>query len=276
MIIQDFANAAAPSTRVGLLTGFFAEEDLEAPVDMYLSTARSMLNYGTEERLKENLFIGRLLFVGVISAAEAYFRGVLSSCMEICPVCRRAASQNAKQIHLGGLLWHGREGYSRSAFEHHSFTSKAELAKAVHDFLGVKLEDGVFKALLEEYDIVCQLRHGVVHCDGLLPGRNAVQLDIPRYQRPVRTVLGFEQLQTLGAVVGNLVLAFNRELFEVMTRRWAIEWRQRLDWISSEEDELFSRLWSIFHSLIDFGHDSKSSEAMRLDCISAVRAQYNL
>lgn len=252
------------------------EETLTAPIDMYLSSVASILTYGTEARLNENDFIGRLLFIGAVSSAEAYFRAVLSSCMELCPVCKKAASQNAKQIHLGGLLWHGRDGFSRSAFEHHSFTSKDELAKAVLGFLGIKLPDSAFGALLEEYEMICQLRHGVVHCDGLLPGRNAVLLDIPRYDRPVRTIVRFEQLQTLAAVVGSLVLAVNRELFSVMTKRWAIDWRQRVDWIPSEEELSFARIWTIFHSRVESGHDEAASEAQRSACMQAIRAQFNL
>jgi hypothetical protein len=181
-----------------------------------------------------------------LSRPPKHFRATLSACIELCPVAQAGAA--AKVINLGGLLWHGKKGFSRSAFEHASFTSREELVKACKDFLSIKLNDTKFKALLDQYERVCHLRHGIVHGDGLLPGRNAVQLDVPRYSKPVRIVVRYGQLQEIAAVINTLVMTLNRELFAIMCERWAIAWRTRADWDPALEGPLFNRIWATFHS----------------------------
>lgn len=274
MTILDFANGVPPSVRLSLLTNFLKGEGVASPIDMYKRTVGEILAYGTDARLTESSQLGRLLFLGIVSAAEAYFRGILASCIEMCPLCRNEAS--ARQINLGGLLWHGRDGFSRSAFEHMSFASREDLKKATKDYLGFTLRDEDFRSILDEYSVVCNLRHGIVHCDGFLPGRNAVQLDIPRFALPVRIVVGFEQLQSVAAVVGNLVLVLNRELFHLMCRRWAIDWRSRADWIPEEADDMFRLIWDTFRSRLEFGDRSDNDGVARSDCMREVSSVFGL
>jgi hypothetical protein len=133
MDISDYANEAPPSSALGPITSLLKEEELPSPIDTYRRSKTKILIYGTELRLQDNDFIGRLLALGLVAAAEAYFRATLSACIELCPIAQAGAS--AKVINLGGLLWHGKKGFSRSAFEHASFTSREELVKACKDFL---------------------------------------------------------------------------------------------------------------------------------------------
>jgi hypothetical protein len=134
MDAADYVNELPPSSRLGSLDDFLKEETLASPVDMYRRSIGQILQYGTQARLAESDFVGRLLIFGIVSAAEAYFRAILSSCIELCPVAQSIASK--KMISLGGLLWHGQPGFSRSAFEHTSFTSKEELTKVCREYLG--------------------------------------------------------------------------------------------------------------------------------------------
>ncbi|MDP1619359.1 hypothetical protein [Phenylobacterium sp.] len=269
MLIADYANEQPPGSRLGPLSDMMVEEDLAAPIDMYRAAIFRILNYGTAARLRGDPFLGRLLVLGVVSAAEAYFRAILSSCIEMCPLAQSGAAHKA--INLGGLLWHGKEGFSRSAFEHASFTSRKELNAAFLDFLSMPLDDKVFKSLLEEYEIVCQLRHGIVHGDGLLPGKNAVQLDIPRYGRPVRITVNYAHLQDIASVVTTLVATVNRETFSKMCERWAIQWRKRADWDVSKETARFNAIWAVFHSTEELKTRRGRSQVTRARCLAAVK-----
>ena len=270
----DYVNELPPTSRVGPLHEFLHEETLDSPIDMYQRSVGKILHYGTEARLDQSDFLGRLLIMGVVSAAEAYFRAILSSCIELCPVAQAIASK--RTINLGGLLWHGQSGFSRSAFEHASFSSNDELAKACKDFLGIRLDDPEFKDLLDQYEIVCQLRHGIVHGDGLLPGRNAVQLNIQRYKRPVRIVARYEQLQSIAAVVNTLVMTLNRHLFSEICKRWAIDWRRRADWDPNSEKATFSSIWEIFFCAEEAKRRKGRSKMTRMRCLTAVKALYNI
>lgn len=274
MDISDYVNELPPSSRLGSLAAYLREEELESPVDMYLRSVAEILKHGTQQRLAESDLLGRLLLIAVISAGEAYFRAVLAACIELCPVSQSIASKQS--IHLGGLLWHGRDGFSRSAFEHASFTSKEELATACKKFLGMPLEDQVFKSILDEFENVCQLRHGIVHGDGLLPGRNAILLNIPRYRKPVRIIVGYEQLQDVASVINTLIMTFNRQLFSVMCRRWAIDWRKREDWQPEMEKKSFSVIWNLFHSVEEAKRRKGRDKRTEAKCYDEVRALYNL
>ncbi len=274
MTLSDYANEAPPSAKLSALSSYMQEEDPWAPIDMYRSSISAILQYGTEERLRESLFLGRLLALGLVSAVEGYCRAVLSNCMEICPVSQAVSAE--KMINLGGLLWHGKAGFSKSAFEHTSFSSKKELVTAFRDYIGFRLSPGVFESPLDEYDDVCQLRHGIVHGDGLLPGRNAVRLNIPRFEKPARIILRYRHLQEIASVVNTLVFSLNRELFEEMCKRWATDWRERADWNPALEDVSFSRLWEIFRSEKAPGNTSAPSEVVRANCMSETKTRFDL
>ena len=66
----DYVNELPPPSRLGLLDGFLQEEKLGSPVDMYQRSVGDILRYGTQERLRESDFLGRLLVIGIVSAAE--------------------------------------------------------------------------------------------------------------------------------------------------------------------------------------------------------------
>lgn len=274
MDVVDYVNELPPSSRLGSLRDYLREETLASPVDMYQYSIAQILHYGTPKRLSESEFLGRFLVIGIVSAAEAYFRGVLSSCIEICPIAQSTASE--RTINLGGLLWHGQVGFSRSAFDHTSFASTRELTQTLKNYLGIGLDDRTFKDLLDQFETVCHLRHGIVHSDGLLPGRNAVQLDIQRYRKPVRITIGYEQLQAVAAVVNTLVMTLNRHLFQEMCKRWAIDWRRRADWEPSSEARNSGFIWNIFYCKIESKRRSGRAKITKSNCLGAVKALYNV
>ncbi len=274
MELIDYVNDAPQSNRIASVETFLKELDEAKPIDRYFKNSRSLLAYGTELRLAEKPELGRLILLGLVSEAESYFRAILSSCLEVCPICQKAAGE--KQVNLGGVLWHGSNGFSRSAFEHMSFASKDDLKKGALQFLDFKLEDSKFKAPLEEFEKICQLRHGIVHNAGLLPGRNAVQLGVKKYSRPVEIVVDFARLQEAAAVVDTLVVTINRELFGEMCKRWAVDWRKATDWKDASEDKVFSRIWKTFVSEEERRSRRGKTKIKAKNCMAAVKNQYNL
>lgn len=272
MKIKDYANQEMPSARLGRLEEFFSEKDERRAIDFFQEAVDAIVSYGTVERLDENDFLGRLLMLGLVSATEGYVRRILSNCIEICPVARSKAA--SKMINLGGMLWHGKDGFSKSAFEHMSFASTDEIIKSFREFIDFKMEDGTFKSIFEQYEIVCHLRHGVVHGDGFLPGRNAVQLDIPKYRKPTMIIIRYAQLQEIALVVTTLVMTINRALFDEMCKRWAINWRARADWVGSDGEKRLKQIWQIFHSEKDRRRQINKSTINYRACRLAILTQY--
>ena len=145
MKIEDYANQEMPSARLGAIDSFLVEREERRAIDCFQEAVDAIILYGTSKRLDESEFLGRLLMLGLVSATEGYVRRVLSACIEICPIARSKAS--LKTINLGGMLWHGKEGFSRSAFEHMSFTSTEEIKRSFREFLDFNLDDKLFKSI---------------------------------------------------------------------------------------------------------------------------------
>lgn len=274
MSIADFVNTSPSSQSIGSIESSLGEIDFPAPIDFYMRGSREILRYGTIERLEEYPNLGGFLLLGLISNAEAYFRSVFSACLDICPLCRKTASE--KTINLGGLLWHGIGEFRRSAFEHVSFASQEDIVRTSKQYLAFQLKDATFKAPLEEYDLVCNLRHGLVHNAGILPGRNAVKLDVKRFNKAVMIVVDFSLLQRVAAAIDTLVMTFNRHMFEEMCKRWAIDWRNLTDWSSEREEESFNEIWKVFSCTDELALRADRDLVSMNNCVSRIRSTYNL
>lgn len=94
MNIEDFANGTPVSSSIGSIDEYLGETDHSSPIDAYILYSRCLLRYGTADRLAENEHLGGLLLLGSVSAAEAYFRLILSATLEVCPICWQVPAEN--------------------------------------------------------------------------------------------------------------------------------------------------------------------------------------
>ncbi|MBO9330645.1 hypothetical protein GHR37_15980 [Achromobacter xylosoxidans] len=274
MKVEDFACIAPPTASLSGLGSCMQEIEIPAPIDFYIKNSREIIQYGSPERLKEMNKLGGLLLLGLISSAEGYFRSVLSAALDICPICKSTSAE--KQINLGGVLWHGKEEFRRSAFEHMSFTSSKELISASKSYLGFDMKGSVFTNVLKDFDAVCHLRHGLIHNGGILPGRNAVQIDIQPYSGPVEIRVDFGFLQNAAAAIDSLVVTFNRALFSEMCARWAGPWRNRADWSPSNERRKFLQIWNIFACKSELRNREGRANITPAKCMEKIRYDNNL
>lgn len=272
--VPDYVNELPSTSSLTDLPGYVVSVEESNPIDEFYASVSAVLRYGSDDVLNQNDFIGRFLFIGLIAATENYFRRILSETISICPISQAHASE--KEINLGGVIWHGGERFGRSAFEHKSFANADELKKAFRGYLDMDLPEREFRGPLAEYDKLCQLRHGIVHADGFLPGRNAVKLEIPRSESAVRIVVRFRQLQEAAAVVTNLVVLLNRKIFSNLCDRWAIKWRARTDWRGGDESALFSSIWTLCYSRTENAQRDGGDNITQGACESLVRAKYSL
>lgn len=274
MSLADLVTEQPPSASLGDISDMFEPVVLKSPIDEYHGRITEILRFGSPNTLDTYPLLGRLLALNVVSATEAFFRSLLSAGMELCPISQSVAAE--KTINLGGMLWHGRIGFSRSAFDHLSFSSADDLKKASSTYVHFALPNATFQTPLAEYDRVCHLRHGIVHNDGVLPGRNAVKLNIRRMRGLVRLVVDYRRLQEIAAVTTTLVATYNRELFSVFCHRWAVDWRNRADWCPAEETQTFNKIWDLFAAKDEISRRRDKQECRRIDCLRAVRAHYDL
>ncbi|MNH00311.1 hypothetical protein D3C79_595010 [compost metagenome] len=274
MEIEDYVCVSPPTASLTGLSSCMTEVDIPAPIDFYFERSREILQHGTNARLNEFDMLGGLLLLGLISSAEGYFRSILSTTLDICPVSRGTAAE--KQINLGGVLWHGKEDFRRSAFEHMSFASGKEISSAAKGYLGFDMKGSIFNNILSDYDTVCHLRHGLIHNAGILPGRNAVQINIRSYTKPVAIQIDFAFLQNAAASIDSLVVTFNRTLFSELCSRWASSWRSRADWDPQKERKKFTQIWNAFICKSELATRTDKKKVTATLCMKKVKEDFNL
>lgn len=218
--------------------------------------------------------IAGLLFVGLISATEDYFRNVLGFVLSICPKARANAAD--EKVQLGSLLWARDQLQNRSAFEFMAFSSADNVRRALQNFACHQIrQGGALEGMLKEYDKLCELRHAVVHSGHLVAGKNAIKLALRHSAKPLKVSLNYAGLQATGTVCTALVQAANTELFEALIGRWAQDWRRLGAWDASQDAKLFKRIRFGFLSRRDYNNGA-IAKVSAAGLLLQVRQAYNL
>lgn len=245
--IRDFVNRSPTTPSLGNISSYVVEFTEQSPIDDFISARTELLRLANSDAMRSSQRLGQVAFIGFVSAFENYCRGVLCGCLNLCPNSQGKASE--KNINLGGAIWHGGTGsLNRSAFELKSFADCTELKKTFWDYVGFELSDDIFSSVLSDFEKLMQFRHAVVHSDGVLPGRNAVKLEILRSNRPLRVVFDYDRLQSSALALSSLIELINRELFYEFCRRWAIDWRRRADWQPAKSADTLKKISMLFDS----------------------------
>lgn len=273
--VRVFAQSAPGSAALSESTSYVCVSDYQNPVSSFNNSKTQIVKAANSSAVENFPMVGRLLIVGAVSAFEGYCRGILSGCLTMCPISQARASD--KNINLGGAIWHGAKGdFNRSAFDNKSLADVKELKSTFKEYLNFELDVATFKDLLASFEIIMQFRHAIVHADGILPGKNAVKLELNRSNQALVIKANEKEIQECLLVIANLVATINRELFKQMCRRWAVEWRKRADWVQSEENRLLDSIYELF---VDKSYNAKLGSRKKWGKASlrqAVMAEYNI
>lgn len=194
--------------------------------------------------------ISSLLYIGLISATENYFRDILGFVLSICPISRNHASE--ERIQLGSFLWGGSELHNRTAFDFIAFSSSKNIRETINKFINYKPEQqGTWYAMLSEYDKLCEIRHGIVHSGHVLSGKNALKLGLSHTKYSMKASPTYATLQEAGSICTTFIQAANNELFELLVTRWAKDWRGLPSWDPHNEYKLLKYIYLGFYSAKD-------------------------
>jgi hypothetical protein len=241
-----------------------------SPIDVFYRASQDILRVGTPQFLIQHPSMGPLMLVGLVSATENYFRDVFARIIRVCPTAQsKSADQSVK---LGSVIWHSGGDLERGAFEHISFADADKLVKASRDFLGFNLRQ---PALLDEFDKVCELRHGIVHSGAIIAGKNAIRLQLPPASEALRISVEFAQLQECGNVCTTLVASLNTDLFIEMARRWAVVWPKLPSWDQANSHALFKEVWHTFFSTFDQANGAIPTDLSLMRCKNQVASEYS-
>lgn len=247
----------------------------KSPIDRFYSSIKEILSLAKEPKyLDENKVIGQLLFIGVISATENYIREILSETISICPICKSKAAMQL--ISLGSVLWHAGSNVERGSFENLSFADSDTVKKTCKKFLGYDIEKtGLAYSALEEFDRICELRHGVVHSNSIVAGKNAIKLSIKSENKIIKVKISYKQLQECAAICMSLVSSLNTELFVLMVKRWAVDWNKLPLWDIKDENKKFNLIWNTFYSKIDFENGLISQDISMIKIRNQIKKDFN-
>ena len=244
-----------------------------SPIDGYHSTLREILVVATPAFLAAHPVVGPLFLSGIVATTEEYLRDLFGRIISICPVAQAHSAE--RQIHLGSAIWHGKGLLARGAFEGTSLASSHSIKKTIADFLHyqVQKQDRVW-GVFDEFDKVCELRHGAVHSGATVPGKNAVRLKLTPVAGTPRLSVGYSEVQECAEVCTSLAVSLNLDLFEVIAERWAKEWRTYRYWSAKTEHEHFRDIWNVFFSDFDAVRALITSPLTMIKCKNALRREF--
>jgi hypothetical protein len=221
-----------------------------SPIDNFYLARTAILLATKPELINQHKWIAGFLVASTISATEDYFREISSFCLINCTTSKAMSSE--KPINLGSAIWNSASFFSKGCFEHLSFASQETIKKCSREYLGFEIDKkSNTAAALAEYDKICELRHGIVHSNCILPGKNAIKLGLSNLDfgdNIIKIEPSITEIQESIAICSSTVENYNQELFQEMCKRWATSWRAHPSWDSTKENTKFREIYEGFTS----------------------------
>lgn len=192
----------------------------DSPIQEYFDTANSLTEKIAKSPHSEDAEILGLMLLGIVSAAEFYFRSALGTALEICPISQRHAESIT--VPIAASKFYMGSGYSQAlgSFEHESLADAKKIRNEIKRFTGFDLtNDTSANEAVDQFEVLCELRHCLVHARGFagLKACRALQSSERRLQK---LLVGKAEAFELIKLAHNAVRAVNRFLLESILNRW--------------------------------------------------------
>ncbi|MBB2895088.1 hypothetical protein [Pseudomonas sp. AS2.8] len=249
---KNCCNSTSGSSRISDIKSYIKESTptQASAIDNFYGARTNIIQAATPNILNTHPWLSSFLVASTVSATEDYFREISSFCLSNCSLSK--ANSSEKSIHLGSAIWNSVSFFSRGCFEHLSFASQETIKKCSKDYLGHEIDKkSNTAAALIEYEKICELRHGIVHSNSLLPGKNAIKLGLGNLKNPTSVIKiepGVAEVHESIAICSSVVENYNQELFQEMCKRWATSWRSDPGWDPSNASSRFKSLYDGFFS----------------------------
>lgn len=246
-----------------------------SPIDMFYNQQHKILSFCTPEFMNNNPTISPLMLVGLVSNVESYFRVIFAHCIKLCPLARKSSGN--KPMNLSSIYF-GYDFIELSAFENLSLSDSQVIIKNTKSIFNIDINNNssTIKPALLEFQKLCELRHSIVHCNGIVNSKNAIELDLPPNSNHYNVKLAFAEIQNAAFICTSLVCASNIEFFEQMVYRWAFQWRQLPDYIPDNNHINFKKIWFTFISQIDTDNNSITNPSTLIKTKNKIEKEFNL
>lgn len=240
---------------------------IQSPVDEFRSNLAeiNVLYLGAHARGDYTPMLGSLVFLGMVSAAEGYFRSLLRRLILVDEACRHNAS--SRTLTYGAALHHADDLLPEALLEGVSLANTKNVATELKTLCNISQmsKDGNVPATLERlfnnFESICQVRHCGIHRFGKLGSQQALRLGMdkhkPLLEKPL--ALTVQQLQEIAEALEALIRAVNSYCFaDILKRTYSAgptgrdkdklykeTWQ--LDW--SQDQKRFNKYYDIFASV---------------------------
>lgn len=236
------------------------KESTGSPIDEFLTRLHA-INKLAPQPFNFDPFQGQLVLLGVIAAAESFFRTLFRRLIAIDSICQE--SVNKRDVSYGAAIHLEREMLPEAILERISFISRDNISSAIKDLLAVKGElPPDMETAIKDYVRVCQLRHCAVHRFGKLGVSNAISLGLSEHktllEKPLK--LDYVALQNAIAISTGLVKTLNNFLFnEMLSRLPAASWTNRY----GTDRALFISYYKLFSDKVSTSRSAQPSKIYR-------------
>jgi hypothetical protein len=219
----------------------------KSPIDQFYEHVGSLVTRTADSKIANDATLMRLLLIETVSAAEFYFRTILSSVLRVCPLARTTAAKQLVSIHAVGFYDRASLGFG--IYEGRSLSDEAGVKKFTGSVLGIQIPpNSSVDVALAAFECICQIRHGAVHAQGHLWSNNVLDIGLD-VEHPAVVVITPDAFQTAAAITTNAIRAYNRFVCEAIVDRWIIKKHLTGNWSDDRDD--FSALYSVFYSAKD-------------------------
>lgn len=265
-ISEDFAAILAVrdfNTKLDTLVLFDVMHDDSdvSPIDQFIENSLRLNKLWAIGDLSQEIApeIGILLLLGYVSAVESYMRVLIRRLISIDQFSQQSCV--SFQVSFGAALHHKLDVLPEALLEETVFSGKDEIIKALRKFIGLDIKNNkALTALLDQYEIVCQLRHCCIHRFGKLGAKNAITFGLQSHkeflEKPV--LLRRQAISSIADLLITLVKSINIEAFRHVMIRSAtstLDGQDKLGigwtWNKRKDKTIFGYYYSVFASQKD-------------------------
>lgn len=231
------------SSTLEAITPFQAPIAGRLPVERWFNTAAVPTVLSPIDEFSANLFeinkiylqasrngaytptMGSLVYLGLVSAVESYFRSLIRRLIRADPLCGQLAG--SFQLSYAAALHHHEDMLPEALLESTSLASRrnvAEQLRALCSITGMGRNGAVparLTGLFENFEVICQVRHCGIHRFGKLGSDQAFNLKIDSpadfLEKPLE--LDVTQLQEVAEAVEALIRGVNSHCFSDVIKR---------------------------------------------------------
>jgi hypothetical protein len=201
------------------------EDTSISPVDQFLDNCTPLNRHWSSLREDQEVEpeLGRLLLVGYASAVEGYMRSLIRKLVHNDPYTQLKCS--AMQLSFAAALHHQRPMLPDALLEEISFSTQKVIAPTLTKYVGIPSLSNGTKKLLDEFDLILQLRHCCTHRFGKLGVKNATELGLNSHRNFLEKPVNVNKiaLDSIADLTFSMVKSINNDVFTFVLTRSATE-----------------------------------------------------